>query len=121
MSTILLVTDSDRVIDSVHAALSNPGTTVIDERDPEVAAAVAYAEGVDAVVVDMQVGSMGAVAVAHAVRNSAADGSPIPVTILLDRDADAFLAGRSGATNWLLKPASAADLRNAVTPQEKRP
>ncbi len=121
MSTILLVADSDRVIDSVHAALSNPGTTVIDERDPEAAADVAYTQSVDAVVVDMHVGSMGAVAVAHAVRNFATDGSPIPVTILLDREADAFLAGRSGAANWILKPASAADLRNVLTFTEKRP
>lgn len=114
MTTVLLVADKDRVIDAVYAALSEPDMTVINEPDPEAASHVAYSEGVDAVLVDMQVGSMGAVAVAHAVRNAAGDEPPIPVTILLDREADAFLAGRSGATNWLLKTAPAAELRSAV-------
>jgi len=114
MSTILLVADSDKLIDSVHAALSGPETTLIDERNPDVAAAVAYEAAVDAVVVDIRIGSMGGVAVTHAVRNAGTEDHRIPVTILLDRDADAFLAKRSGAASWVLKSAATAELRNAV-------
>lgn len=116
MTTILLVCDNNRVADTVHAALSQPDTMIIDERDPSEAANVAYAQEVDAVVVDMQVGSMGAGAVAHSIRDAARDSTPIPVTILMDRDVDAFTARRAGATNWVKKSASAIDLRNAVTP-----
>ncbi|MCL1593522.1 MAG: response regulator [Actinomycetia bacterium] len=114
MSTILLVADSDRVIDSVHAALSHPDTNVIDERDPEVAAEVAYEEGVDAVVVDIRIGSMGGMALVHAVRNAGTADHRIPVTVLLDREADVFLARRSGAANWVVKTAASSDLRRTV-------
>jgi DNA-binding response OmpR family regulator len=116
MSTILLVTDSDRVIDSIHSALTDPDTTIIDERDSAQAAHVAYTEDVDAVLVDMRVGSMGAIAVTHAIRNAAIDTDPIPVTILMDRDVDEFLAHRSGAAHWVMKSASATELRQVLTP-----
>lgn len=116
MTTILLVTDNDRVIDSVHSTLTDPDTTIIDERDPAQAVQVAYAEEVDAVLVDMRVGSMGAIAVTHAMRDAAVDVDSIPVTILLDRDVDAFLARRSGAAHWVRKTAPASELRQVVTP-----
>lgn len=116
MSTILLVTDNDRVIDSIHSALTDPDTTIIDERDPSQAASVAYTEDVDAVLVDMRVGSMGAIAVTHAMRNAAIDADPIPVTILLDRDVDEFLARRAGAAHWVMKTAPASELRQILTP-----
>jgi DNA-binding NarL/FixJ family response regulator len=113
MTTILVVADRQSVIDRMHAALSLPDVTLVDHEDPETAAATARELDVDRVIVDMQVGSMGAMAVTRAVRAATAD-APIPVTILLDRDADAFLARRSGARNWLSKDAAAVDLREAV-------
>ncbi|MEN8240135.1 MAG: response regulator [Actinomycetota bacterium] len=116
MSTILLVSDSDRVIDSVHSALTDSNTKIIDERDPALAAEVAYADDVDVVLVDMRVGSMGAIAVTHAIRDAAVDVDPIPVTILMDRDVDAFMASRSGAAAWVKKSAPASELRQAVSP-----
>lgn len=103
------------MIDRVHARLSSPDISVIDHHDPETAADFAYSRQVDAVLVDMQVGSMGAMAVARSVRAGADGGAEVPVTILLDRDADAFLARRSGAANWVAKDASAEELRSAVT------
>lgn len=115
MSTILLVTDNDRVIDSVHSALTDPDTTIIDERDPSQASHVAYTQDVDAVLVDMRVGSMGAIAVTHSIRQAATDTDAIPVTILMDRDADAFIASRSGATHWVSKYGPASELRQALS------
>ncbi len=114
MSTILLVADSEKLIDSVRAALSGPDTTLIEERNPDIAAEVAYEAAVDAVVVDIRIGSMGGVAVTHAVRNAGTSDHRIPVTILLDRDADAFLAKRSGAAGWVLKSAGTSEIRQAV-------
>jgi len=115
MTTVLLVADHRSTIDRVHASLSEPGVEVVDHENPRTAAETAYALGVDAVLVDMQVGAMGAMAVARDVRAGAGGDEPIPVTILLDRQADGFLAGRSGARNWLLKSAPASQLREAVT------
>ena len=115
MSTILLVADNERTIDSVTAVLSDPTTTVIVERDPEVAAQVALDEHVDAVIVDMRIASMGAVAVTHSILDAIGGGTSIPITILLDREADTFLARRSGADNWVSKPIVAAELRAAVS------
>ena len=38
----------------------------------------------------------------------------VPVLILLDREADVFLARRSGADGWLVKPLDALKIRRAV-------
>ena len=114
MSKILLVADSASVRNRVHAALTGADVTIIDHADPKSAAATAYAEGVDAVIVDMQVGSMGAMAVSRSVRAAAGEHEPIPVTILLDRLADSFLAKRAGAKNWVSKDQSPVELRRAV-------
>ncbi len=117
MTKILCVADRQSVIDRVSAALSSPDLEVVFHTDPETAAATAYELEVDRVLVDMSVGSMGAMAVTRAVRAGAV-GRPIPVTILLDRDADAFLAKRAGAANWLTRDALGADLRGALTGDE---
>ncbi len=113
MSIILLVADNDRTIDSVTASLSEPGTSVIVERDPEAAVSVVKEERIDAVIVDMRVASMGAIAVTHSVRD--ATSGDVPITILLDRADDTFLARRSGADNWVVKPVKTSELRAAVS------
>ena len=113
MPTILFVADRSSVIDRVHAALSSPDLTLIDHDDPNTAAAAAYDQKVDRVLVDMKVGAMGGMAVTRAVK-AKGEPDPIPVTILLDREPDAFLARRAGADNWLGKDATASDLRHAV-------
>ncbi len=114
MSTILLVSDHDRTIDSVTAALSSPGTSVVVERDPEAAVAAAADGNVDHVLIDMHVDAMGAVAVTHALRDATGHDSAPGITILLDRQADAFLAKRSGADGWVTKPVETSTLRAAV-------
>jgi DNA-binding response OmpR family regulator len=114
MPDILVVADEKWVLDDVRAALSEPRFTLREITDPRL-----VTEGIgpaDAVLIDMQVGSMGGMAVTRAVRNAASvDGTtPPPVVLLLDRDADAFLAGRSGATTWVRKPFSSHELRTAL-------
>lgn len=113
MRTILFVADRTSVINRVVAALSEPDTNLIVHSDPNTAAAAAYEHDADRVLVDMTVGSMGAMAVARSVRSMGKD-HPIPVTILLDRAADAFLAGRSGADSWLSKDVPDSELRAVV-------
>lgn len=116
MQKVLLVADRQSVIDHVHASLAGSDVALIDHSDSDSAAAAAYDQEVDVVLVDMQVGSMGSMAVTRDVRAKSEGGAEIPVTILLDRQADAFLAGRSGARNWLMKGAPAAELRAAIAP-----
>jgi len=88
--------------------------SVIDHTDPNTAAAAAYEQDVDAVLVDMRVGSMGSLAVTRSVRAEAGERDTIPVTILLDREADAFIARRAGATNWVGKDEVPTALRAAL-------
>jgi CheY-like chemotaxis protein len=114
MADILLVADEAWIVNDVSAALD--AHTIAVESDPR-AAAAAWLDGRQPVIlVDLQVGSMGGMAVTRAVRDAAAAaGLPRPVTIMLtDRDADAFLAKRAGATAWLRKPFGSFALREMV-------
>lgn len=111
MSRVLIVADESWVRNDVHAALSIGMNELIDHDDPATAAATAIDESVDVAIVDLQVSSMGGMAVTRAIREGE---DPVPVVILLDRDADTFLAGRSGASAWVTKPFTASALRAVV-------
>jgi DNA-binding response OmpR family regulator len=112
MSRVLIVTDDPRDRARVHAALSVAGNVLIDHTDPASAADRASEEKADVAVVDLRVGSMGGVAITRDFRARAAR---VPVVLLLDRQADTFLAGRSGADAWVTKPFTASALRGAIT------
>jgi DNA-binding response OmpR family regulator len=73
-------------------------------------------EAPDLVVVDMQMGNMGGMAVCLelSLEESYLDVDHIPVLMLLDRRPDVFLARRSGAEGWLVKPLDPFRLRRAV-------
>ncbi|WKZ81975.1 MAG: response regulator [Acidimicrobiia bacterium] len=116
MTDILVVADEPWVVTDVAAALGDGRFRIAAQADPRSAAATVEDTSPDAVLVDMQVGSMGGMAVTRAIRDAFAgkDQQPPPVILLLDRDADAFLAGRSGAEGWIRKPFGAADLRHAI-------
>jgi len=112
MSRVLVVADEPWVRNEVHAALSIGANELVDHPDPATAAHVTNEGSVDVAVVDLQVASMGGVAVTRSIRGTA---NPVPVILLLDREADVFLAGRSGASAWVTKPFTASALRAAVT------
>lgn len=112
MSRVLVVADDPWVVSEVHAALSIGANELIDHGDPATAAVAAGDESVDVVVVDLQVAAMGGMAVARSVRDL---DEPVPVVLLLDRQADTFLAGRSGANAWVVKPFTTSALRAAVS------
>lgn len=116
MTTILVVADETWVLNDVRAALATPQYHLSEVRDPREVTNHLETEAPDAVVVDFQVGSMGGMAVTRAIRNAGAvaERSAPPVVLMLDRDADAFLAGRSGAATWVRKPFSARALREAI-------
>src|SRR5690349_14917799 len=70
----------------------------------------------DLVVLDLQIGNMGGMATAMALHLEAGAGRlpKVPVLMLLDRSADIFLARRSDADGWLVKPIDAFRLRKAA-------
>ena len=116
MPSVLVVADESWVIDDVRSALGDARYAVTTADDPRTIAATTLAARPDVVLVDFQVGSMGGMAVTRSVRDafSRTDDDAPPVILLLDRDADGFLAGRSGAAGWIRKPFAAADLRTVI-------
>ena len=114
--TVLVATDADEVFDEVDAALSDDRTSVARVRaGRDVVAAIRKLEPA-LVVLDLQIGNMGGVATCLAIRNEESGGrlDPQQVLLLLDRDADEYLAKQSDADGWLVKPLDAMGLRRAV-------
>ena len=113
---ILVATDADYVLDDVTAALAGPGTSFTVCRDGRDVSKVVAGRTPDLAILDLQVGSMGAMAITMALRldHSAGRGPHVPVLMLLDRRADVHLAKRSAADAWLVKPLDALTLQRAV-------
>lgn len=116
MPSVLIATDSDATADEVDAALADAGTTVTRVRSGDEVARYVFDLAPDLVVLDMQIGSMGAIAVAMNLEAEASMGRlPIaPILVLLDRDADTFLAARTEVDGWMIKPLDAFRLRRAA-------
>ena len=113
---ILIACDASWIVDDIEAALGGPDTpTVVVESGAEVREAVEENQP-DLVIVDLQIGNMGGMAVAidlHLEEGAGRIGH-VPVLMLLDRRADVFLARRSHAEGWVVKPLDARRLRRAA-------
>ncbi len=105
----LLVSDAEWVRNDVLAGLDGHDVTHVD--DPSTLDE--FVGDADLCIADMQVGTMGGMAITRAIKDAwlRAGVKPIPIVLLLDRSADEFLAKRSGADGWLIKPFTAQDLR----------
>jgi DNA-binding response OmpR family regulator len=114
---ILLATDADWIVDEVTAALGGPDTSFTVCRDGRAVAGVVKQRVPDLAILDLQVGSMGGMATAMALRLDESGGllPRVNVLMLLDRQADVYLAQRSGADGWLIKPLDAFRLKRAAT------
>jgi CheY-like chemotaxis protein len=116
MSTVLVAADAKWVRDQVKAACLSPGQRVVEvTRGQDVREAVRLHEP-DVAVLDMQIANMGGIAVAIDLRLEAAAGRlpDVSILLLLDRQADRFLAKRGDADAELLKPLDAATLRRTI-------
>ncbi len=121
MRNVLLVTDAAWVVNDVQAALAVDNWEVGQLDDPKLAAEIAQHVKPEALIIDMQVKSMGGMAVIRAVRAVFQDTPPPRMILLLDRSADRFLARRALADASVLKPIVANELREALGPLPEQP
>ena len=116
MPRILIAADARWVVDDVAAAVSGPDTDIVQlDNGPAVLPWLAE-EDCDLVVLDMQIGNMGGIAVCQEMRLEEEAGrmDRVPALILLDRRADVFLARRVDAEGWLVKPLDPIRLRRSI-------
>ena len=113
---ILVAADARWVREQVRAALVSPGQEVIEVvRGQDVRAAVAEHHP-DLVMLDLQIGNMGGIAVAIDLRLEESGGRlpHVLILLLLDREADRFLAKRAAVDGELVKPVDPGTLRRSV-------
>ncbi|MCC6433735.1 MAG: response regulator transcription factor [Acidimicrobiales bacterium] len=116
MATVLLATDADWLFDEVDAALADETTTVHRVRAGRMVLPAVKELDPDLVVLDLQIGNLGGVATSLALRQEEDMGrlEPRKVVMLLDRQADVFMAQMARADGWLVKPVNSVRLRRAA-------
>jgi DNA-binding NarL/FixJ family response regulator len=112
---ILIVADAETVIAEVRSALEDDETSIRSLESGLLVRDAVEAQPPDLVVTDLQVASMGGVAISLDLRlEESGDRLPhVPVLILLDRRADVFIAKHS-CEGYLVKPLDALRLRKAA-------
>ena len=116
MPDILIVSDAPSVIAEVRSALEDSETTIRELSSGALVREAVSEDPPDLVVTDLQVGSMGGIAICMDLRLEESGGRlpHVPVLILMDRRADVFMARRSDAEGWLVKPFDSLRLRRAA-------
>lgn len=116
VQTILVASDAPSVRAEIGAVVGGPGVEIIEiHTGPAVPPAVHDHEP-GLLVVDLQMGNMGGMAVCLELRLEESYGNlpHVAVLMLLDRRADVFLARRSGAEGWLVKPLDPMRIKRAT-------
>lgn len=116
MPDILIATDAAAVFEDLNAVVAGRETTVRWVRQGADVRTSLHRTPADLAIVDLQIGTMGGVAVALDLRLEADAGrlEPVPILLVLDRRADVFLARRSGVEGWLVKPLEPLRVRRAL-------
>lgn len=102
---ILLATDDDGILDEFEAAVAGMHMIHRVRAGVDVVAATSEVDP-DLVILDLQIGNMGGGAASLALRQEEGAGrlERRPILLLLDREADVFLAKHTGADDWVIKP-----------------
>jgi DNA-binding response OmpR family regulator len=116
VSSILVAADARWIRDLVKTACTAPGQRVLEVSRGQDVRATVGAESPDVVVLDLQIQNMGGIAVSIDLRLEAAAGRipDVAILLLLDREADRFLAKRADADAELVKPVDPATLRRVI-------
>ncbi|MEX0664168.1 MAG: response regulator [Acidimicrobiia bacterium] len=123
MGTILVAADGHWIRDQVRAAFVAPGQEVIEATRGQDVRDLVRTQKPDLVILDLQIANMGGIAVAIDLHLEASAGRvpEVPILLLLDREADRFLAKRADADAELVKPVDASTLRRAAKPLLSEP
>lgn len=117
MPDVLVASDAEWVYQEVLQVLRGPDLAVRWVRSGPDAVAAVTERTPDLAVLDLQIGNMGAMAISLELHLEEGMGRlpHVPILILLDRRPDVFLARRSGAQGFVVKPLDPIRLRKAVT------
>ena len=115
MTTVLLASDADWLIEEVRSALSDPGTDVTVVRAGADVRNAVSSQSPELVILDLQIGNMGGMATCMDLQLEigAERITHVPILMLLDRSADVYLARQAGAQGWLVKPLDSFRLKLA--------
>jgi DNA-binding response OmpR family regulator len=116
MAKVVVAADGKWIRDQVRAALASSETEVVEVTSGQDVRGAVAEHAPDLVVLDMQIGNMGGVATAIDLHLEA-DAGRVPdarILLLLDREADKFLAKRAAADAELVKPLDAGTLRRTM-------
>ena len=113
---VVIAADSQAIFDEIRSVVEEPETSVRWVRRGEDVRAEVNQRPADLVIADMQIDTMGGIAVTMDLKLESDAGrlEPCPVLLILDRRPDVFMARRSGAEGWIVKPLDPLRLRSAV-------
>jgi DNA-binding response OmpR family regulator len=117
MPEVLVVSDSPTVRQAVIAALPEQDFQVRELTEGAKVRLAVLQSKPDLIVLDQQIGQMGGMATCldlH-LEQGAGRAPRVPVLMLLDRRADVFLARRSEAEGYVVKPLDPLRLARAIT------
>jgi DNA-binding NarL/FixJ family response regulator len=114
---VLIAADSKSVRDEVRSVLGARDYTVREVTSGPRVVAEVLERTPDLLVCDFQIGNMGGMAITLELRLEESGGrlEHVPVLLLVDRRPDVFLARRSEADGFLVKPLDPIRLRRAIT------
>jgi len=116
VADVLIASDAPWVREDVKSVLDSSQDTVREVTRGQHVLPAVLERTPDLAVVDLQIGKMGGMATVMDLRLEEGAGrlDHVPVLMLLDRRADVFLARRSGAEGFLIKPLDPMRLSRAV-------
>ena len=116
MRSIVVASDAPSLRREIVSVVEGPDNATSEATSGPEVITIVHEDEPDLVIVDMQMGNMGGMAVCLELRleESYKDVGHVPVLMLLDRRPDVVLARRSGAEGWLVKPLDPIRLRRAV-------
>jgi len=116
VARILVASDAPSMRRELASVTEGPEVEVVEASSGPGVVRLVLDDPPDLVVVDLQMGNMGGMAVCLELRleESYLDIPHVPVLMLLDRRPDVFLARRSGAEGWLVKPLDPIRVRRAT-------
>jgi DNA-binding response OmpR family regulator len=116
VAVVLLASDLAQLRKELRTMLEGPDIEIVEAASGKEVLSMIADIDVDLAILDLQIGSMGAMAICLDLRHEESYGAldHVPVLMLLDRRPDVFLARRSGAEGFVVKPLDPQRVRAAV-------